>query len=236
MTQNSSKSKSNFEEIEETIKESLVILVEYYERNYLRPNNHKTQVCAYHLRNREAKRKLNIEWQGVIIDHVDNPKYLWVKFDRTLTYKVHCEDTGRKVATRNNILQKLAGTKWGACPKVLRMSGLALCYSAGEYASSVWRFSAHAKNLDVVLNNTNRIITGCLKSTPVEKIQILSGIAPPDIRKEVAVMVERKKQINYHRHLMFDEIQINTRLKSRKPSIKTSEPITERPTITRLKK
>jgi hypothetical protein len=104
------------------------------------------------------------------IDHVNNPKYLGVKLDYALTYKVHCEDTGRKVATKNNILQKLSGTKWGACPKVLRMSDLALCYSIGEYASSVWRLSAHAKKVDVALNNTNRIIIGCLKSIPVGKI------------------------------------------------------------------
>lgn len=94
------------------------------------------------------------------------------------------------------------------------MSGLALCYSAREYASSVWRVSAHAKNVDVVLNNTNRIITGCLNPTPVGKIQILSRIAPPNIRREVAAIVERKKQISDHRHPMFDEVQINSRLKS----------------------
>ena len=82
-----------------------------YEQNNLRPNPHKTQVCTYHLRNCEAKRKLNIQWQGVRVDHVDNPKYLGVKLDSALTYKVHCEDTGKKVRTRNNILHKLVGTK-----------------------------------------------------------------------------------------------------------------------------
>jgi len=51
--------------------------------------------------------------------NVDIPKYLGVKLNRALTYKVHCEDSKENVATRNIILQKLAGTKWGACPKVL---------------------------------------------------------------------------------------------------------------------
>lgn len=85
----------NFEEIEETIKESLVTLAEYYERNYIRPSLHQTKVCTYHFRNRESKRKLNIEWKGVKIDHVDNPKYLGVKLDHALTYKVHGEDIGK---------------------------------------------------------------------------------------------------------------------------------------------
>jgi len=84
------------------------------------------------------------------------------------------------------------------------------------------------------LNNTIRIITGCLKPTPVGKIQILSGIASPDIRREVAVIVERMKQINDHRHHMFGEVQIHNRLKSRKPFLKTSEPIIEMLSVTRL--
>lgn len=37
------------------------------------------------------------------------------------------------------------------------------------------------KKVDVALNNTIRIITECLKPTPVGKIQILSGVAPSDI-------------------------------------------------------
>lgn len=100
-------------------------------------------------------------------------------------------------------------------------AGVALCYSVGEYESSVWHLSEHTKKLDVALNNTNRMITRCLISTIIGKIQILSRIALPDIR-EVAAMVERKKQISDHRHHMFGEVQINNSLKSKKPFIKTS--------------
>jgi len=66
--------------------------------------------------------------------------------------------------------------------------------SIEDYASSVWRLSANTKKVDVVLNNTVRII-----ATNLEKIQILNRISPPDIRWEVAAMVDRKKQINYRK-------------------------------------
>lgn len=49
-------------------------------------------------------------------------------------------------------------------------------------------------------------------------------------------MVERKKQTRDHRHPMFGEVQITSQLKSRKPFMKTSKPITELPIVTRLKK
>lgn len=70
--------------------------------------------------------------------------------------------------------------------------------------------------VNVALNITNTITTGCLKPTPVGQIQILSGVAPSDIRREVATMVERNKKLSGHRHLMFGEVKISCRLKSRK--------------------
>jgi hypothetical protein len=89
----------------------------------------------------------------------------------------------------------------------------------------------------MALNNINRILTGCLKLALIAEIQILSGIVlpSPNIRREVAAMIKKKNQISDHRHLMFGEIQITSRLKSKKLFWKTSEPITELPTVTRLK-
>lgn len=52
---------SNFTQTEETIEESLATLTTHYNISQLKPNTHKTQAC--HLRNLEAKRKLNIEQQ-----------------------------------------------------------------------------------------------------------------------------------------------------------------------------
>jgi len=54
--------------------------------------------------------------------------------------------------------------------------------------------------VDTALNETCRIISGCLKPTPVKEIQVLSGIAPPDIRREIASEIERHKQQNDPRH------------------------------------
>lgn len=65
--------------------------------------------------------------------------------------------------------------------------------SAKEYISSVWCLLAHTKKVDVVLNNTVRMIT-----KHVGKIQVFSEITPLDLRWEVAAMVDRKKQKNDH--------------------------------------
>lgn len=186
------------------------------------------------LKNREAMRKLNINWQGQILEHSFTPKYLGVKLDRTLSYKEHCMGTKSKVMSRNNIIRKLTGTKWGANPNVLRTSALALCFSAGEYAAPVWKNSAHAKQVDVSLNEAVRIVTGTMKPTPLHKIYPIVGIAPPDVRRQVAAETERGKQINDTRHTLHQYEPQLRRLKSRKSFMASTQEIPTTPEARRI--
>ncbi|KAL1460018.1 hypothetical protein WDU94_011959 [Cyamophila willieti] len=121
-------------------------------------------------------------------------------------------------------MTKLTGTSWGAKPHVLRTSALALSVSAAEYAP-VWRNSSHARQVDVAMNETARIVTGCLKLTPVDHIYQLAGIAPAKIRRRVAAEIERLKQITDNRHPLFNHRIQATRLKSRRNFFMTTEPI-----------
>jgi len=73
---------------------------------------------------------------------------------------------------------------WGAHTSVVQISALALVYSAMEYAVSAWCRSTHTKKLDVALNDTLRIISGCLKPTRREILPVFSGIPPVHLRKE----------------------------------------------------
>ena len=115
----------------------------------------------------------------------------------------------------NILSEKLRTSKSGATPTTLRSYALALCYSAAEYARPVWERSTHAKKLDATLNETCRMITGCLKPT----------IAPSDIRRAVASRTERTRQTTDQRHPLNGHLGVVLRLKSRKSFIKCTEPI-----------
>ena len=65
-----------FQEVEQKIEVALGELTHYYRSNSLRANPDKTQVTAFHLRNREAKRSLQVSWNGVDLENTDTPKYL----------------------------------------------------------------------------------------------------------------------------------------------------------------
>ena len=135
--------------------------------------------------------------------------------DRTLSFKEHTRKVKAKVATRNNLLSKLANSNWGADPSTLRSTALALSYSSAEYCSAVWSKSCHAKNIDPELNNACRIVTGTLRPTPLPALYRLAGIAPPHIRRETQLRTQKHKQEYDERHPLAGHIPARSRLSSR---------------------
>ena len=100
---------------------------------------------------------------GKKLEHTPSPINLGVTLDRTLSYSTHITKVKAKTAARNNVLRKLANSKWGTHPSTLKTTALALCYSTAEYACPVWEISAHTNKVDPVLNDACRAITGCLQ-------------------------------------------------------------------------
>ena len=112
---------NDFNNIEASLMSALSTMTTYYDTNQLRANPSKTQVCAFHLKkNREAKRELNVVWNGTRLSNTTTPVYLGVHLDRTLCYKTHIEKTKMKVNARNNIIRKLANSKWGCKASTLK--------------------------------------------------------------------------------------------------------------------
>ena len=134
--------------------------------------------------------------------------YLGIHLDRTLSYKLHIQKTKMKGNARNNIIRKLANSKWAGCrATTLRTSCLALCYSATEHAYPVWARSGHANKLNPAIHECCRIITGCLKPVNVTSILLLIGIAPPHIRRTVASHVERQRQTTQTSHQLYGNVR-----------------------------
>ena len=166
---------ASFEKTESTLSAALDSIGDYYEKNHLRANPDKTQTCVFLLRNRKANRQLNISWCGKKREHTPSPIYLGVTLDRTLSYSTHITKVKAKTAGRNNVLRKLANSKWGAHPSTIKTTALAL-------------------KVDPVLNDACRAITGCLQPTNVENLYHLAGIAPPAVRRSVTAQRDREKQ------------------------------------------
>lgn len=146
-----------------------------------------------------------------------------------MSYKAHLTNTAAKVRTRNNIIRKLCGTTWGATAETLRTSALGLVYSAAEYGAPIWLNSRHVHKLDTELNNTMRTISGCIKSTPTYWLPTLSCIAPPHLRRQDALLREYNKLSANELHPIHEDVTAASlsRLKSRRPVIKTARELQE---------
>ena len=135
------------------------------------------------------------------------------------------------MATRNNLLRKISSSKWGTNASTIRTTALALSYFVAEYAAPVWARLAHAYKLDSELNNACRAITGCLKLTNVEELDLLSGIAPPSIRRDVCARVEKAKQETNEAHSLHGKIPAERCLKSRNCFLHSVKPVNFPPQV-----
>ncbi len=182
--------------LENTLRADMTQLATYLRSWRLKLSKAKTTVTAFHLNTKEAKHQLTINLDGTPLPYSATPTYFGVKLDRQLTYKEHLKALCAKVSARNNLLRRLAGSSWGTSTSTLRTSALALVYCAAEYASPAWCRCSHVKKLDVTLNDTMRLITGCLRPTPTEFLSVLSGIAPAPLRREHHTLNTRHQGLN----------------------------------------
>ena len=192
--------------VEETLNQDIQSLSEYLSRWRLKLSTAKTTTTAFHLNNRDTHRQLDVLVNGAPLPNSNNPVYLGVTLDRSLTYKKHLENLQSKVNARNGLLRCLAGSSWGAYTSTLRTGALALVYSAAEYASPAWCRSTHTRKLDVALNDTMRIITGCMRPTETMFLPVLAGITPPDIRREARVARITATAKNNSDHLLHHKV------------------------------
>ena len=219
----------DWNKIEKTLESDMMNISAYLDQWRLKLSTAKTITTAFHLNTREANRELNISVNGVLLPYQSHPTYLGVKLDRQLTYRQHLEGLRSKISARNNLLRCLAETSWGAKTSTLRSSALAVVYSAAEYSAPAWCRSKHTKKLDVVLNNTMRIITGCLKATPIEYLPVLAGIPPPHLRREELTHKFVNKVVAAEHHPLHSRI-LNCslprqRLPSRQPFIRHAKSV-----------
>ena len=168
--------------------------------------------------------KIKVIMGDRILNFNQTPKYLGVTLDRTLSFKRHLTKLRGKVASRNNIINKLVATSWGMNAKTLRISALAMVFSTAEYCCPVWINSHHTSLLDTVLNSTMQIISGTVRSTPRAWLPALSNIAPADIRRKKALLREFNKATADSNQPLFNDLKelVPDRLKSRKPPMRTA--------------
>jgi len=103
-------------------------------------------------------------------------------------YRRHLESLRKKLTSRVALLRRLAGSGWGAGATTQQITTLALVHSTIEYCTSVWCRSAHTCLIDPTINDTLRIVTGCLRPTLADNLPILADIQPAELHRNGATL------------------------------------------------
>ena len=124
-------------------------------------------------------------------------------------------------------MRRLVGSGWGAGARTLRTAALGLVYPTSEYCAPVWCRSAHTHLIDTPINEALRIVTGCLRPTPVDNLPILAGIQPAGLRRKGATARLACRAVEHNNHLLHDRLAVTAepprRLKSRHPFVPAAQ-------------
>ena len=216
-------SDGDWRSLERTLSQDMQTLTNYFQIWRLKLSTTKTMSAAFHLNNREARRRLDVTVNGESLPFHTEPKYLGVTLDRSLTFRQHLNSLRKKLTSRVALVRRLAGSGWGSRADTLRTAVLALVYSTAEYCAPAWCRSAHTSLIVKTINDALRIVTGCLRPTPTEYLPILSGIQPAELRRRGATLSLACRALKPH-HLLHHKLAISAsterqRLKSRHPFV-----------------
>ena len=96
--------------------------------------------------------------------------------------------------------------------------------STVEFGAPVWCHSVHTRLINSIFNDALHIVTGCLRSTPMEDLPVLAGIQPAELR-QLGVILSLASPASHHpNHALHEQLvgQQNVdqgRLKSRRPFV-----------------
>ena len=74
-------------------------------------------------------------------------------------------------------MKKLASTTWGADASALKRLSTGRARPVLEYGMAAWGTTAKT-NMDKVQNQAARIITGSMRSTPIQELETITGLQP----------------------------------------------------------
>ena len=172
-------------------------------------NKEKSAATLFTLSSKASTGKLMLDDKELKV--VDEQTYLGVTFDKRLTWNQHVQRAESKARRKLNIMRKLAGTAWGANEKILKQVYQSTVRPHLEYGASAWMTTSqtHQNTLGRVQNQGLRIITGSMRSTPITKMEEITGLPPLKTRWNSKAMVQCTKIKALGDHLMHSRADQN---------------------------
>jgi ribonuclease HI len=226
------------------LQEGLHTVEQFADEMRLRVSKDKTTVTAFTLNTHEAKTAPTVFFSdGTPVAVAPEPTFLGITFDRTLSFRAHEHSVARRMTSRISTLHTLAGTSWGCSMRHMRQLYQSYCLSVAEYACGSWFHTGSAtlgsavtrSEIEVIHHRAARMITGCPKATPTEKLLIEANLVPLSVRAEElsAHTYERHMRLPLdHPSRLATCAEVKARAKSRRDWRNTAKEVIERSGLT----
>lgn len=146
----------------------------------LQINSNKSSVIVF-----GSNSKVKIKYNNIVIQQFKEKKFLGIIIDENLSFHSHIDYISKRAYRGINILRCLAGTFWGSDPKTLSMLYKSIVRSHFDYSSLAYMHanSSVLRKLDVIQNIALRIISGAMKTTPINAMEVETCIIPLRLRR-----------------------------------------------------
>jgi len=145
-------------------------------------NSSKSEVATFTTSTKEVNRWIpDIRINGEAIPFAKNPRLLGVYLDCMLSFGYHTKHVTREAAKKLRLIAMVSNTTWGWQRDHLKKLYFSLPKSKMDYAAAGWQPWLSDTNIDLldrVQNQAIRLITGQMKSSPVDSLRFESGIDP----------------------------------------------------------
>ena len=181
-------------------------------------NPKKTTYTIFSLANKELKANLLIDGNKLPLD--EEPTYLGITFDRRMTWKAQIDKSTRRGKIRLGLMKKLSGSSWGADYNIQRKLYVSYIRPVLEYGMTSWGTAAKTNfnKTSKVQNQASRIITGAIKSTPIQALNTTTGLQPLEDRRDIKTLIQASKFRRMKEHPMHKRMTDPTKSRIKRKS------------------
>lgn len=153
----------------------------------------------------------------------DSVKFLGFTLDRKLNGIDHCNQIAIRCEKNLNILRCLSGVWWGSHPFVLKILYNAIVRSVLDYGTFLLEPANKASliKLDLIQSKALRIISGTMKSTPINALQVECVDPPLHIRRQFLADRYFYRSLHFVQHPITPKLQLLDRFTQSSPYWRT---------------
>lgn len=185
---------------------SLTLLKIWLDQNDLELSVSKS--CALLFTRNRMPPPITLYYNRELIPTKTETKFLGVILDAKLSGLSHCTHIATKCERSLNILRSLSGVWWGAHPFSLKLVYNALIRSVLDYGTFLLEPCSLAgmKKLDAIQTKALRIITGAMKNSPINALQVECVDPPLYLRRQYLADRFFSKMLQFSEHTLLSKL------------------------------